>query len=702
MGNFDWPEIINHRACGKFWQRAKRQLAWRGCGLIRVLVLMKQSLLALCLALWLPLVSGLATPTPTQAPSPAASPTPAPTPEPSATPVQSAAPSASPDSSPTPSTSASPAPSPTPSATSSPKPSPTPKRKPTPKPTPPLKPDDELDSVSNEFIRGYLNARPLHASALGFHEYDGRISEFTRLAIDAELARLIRFDERLKRFNVPKLSQRAAIDLRLLQTVIAREMFFLRDMSVNERNPIAYARALDVDIYAKRKYAPIDDRVRSMISIENQAANVVIAAKTNLADVLPKPHVELAIQIARDSAEFLKKNLMDSLGDLKDENLRATLVQSNRRAAAALTDYAAWLEKDRLPKATPAFAIGPEKYQRFLAATELVDLAPDKIFELGLSELKREQDVFVEAAKRVSPDKSAYDVFKQMQSEHPAAENLVAEMGRKMETVRRFVADRKLVTIPTEIRAQSKVAPQFMRATSFVLMDSPGPFEKRAADAFCYVSLPDNDWPESQKNEWLTAFNSYAADIVAMRESYPGRYVQALHLNASKASKSLKAFSAASTTGGWAQYCGKMVVDAGYGIKLGEIPTDEEVLQSVKYRMAQAQQAMICFSRLCVSIKMHTGGMSVDDATKFFRENCYYEEKPARTEAMRATFDLAFLTDALGLLEIRKLRDDYEIQEGENFSLKKFHDEFLKSGMPPIRLLREMMLKDQTKWDQVL
>ena len=146
-----------------------------------------------------------------------------------------------------------------------------------------------------------------------------------------------------------------------------------------------------------------------------------------------------------------------------------------------------------------------------------------------------------------------------------------------------------------------------------------------------------------------------------------------------------------------------MVIDAGYGIKPGQIPTDDEVLQSVKYRMAQAQQAMICFSRLCVSIKMHTQAicpwMMRQNSSS---ENCYYEEKPARTEAMRGTFDLSSPDRCSGLFQIRKLRGDYEIQEGENFSLKKFHDELLNSGMPPIRLLREIMLKDQTKWDSVL
>src|SRR5215208_186471 len=65
--------------------------------------------------------------------------------------------------------------------------------------------DAELDKVADEFIKGSLAAHPLSATSLGLHEYDGRISEFTRLSLDAELARLKRFDERLKQFDLAKL-----------------------------------------------------------------------------------------------------------------------------------------------------------------------------------------------------------------------------------------------------------------------------------------------------------------------------------------------------------------------------------------------------------------------------------------------------------------------------------------------------------------
>ena len=593
-----------------------------------------------------------------------------------------------------------PKPAPTESASSSTSPSPSPK--PTKSP-PPLKPDAELDVVADEYIKGYLAARPLQATALGFHEYDGRINEDTRLAIDAELARLRRFDDRISKFDLTKLGPRAAIDLRLLQASIKRELFFIGDLGVYEHNPLTYARAIDVGVYAKRKYAPIEDRVRSIIVVENQASNIMIAARTNLIDPLPKPYVELAIQTARGASEFLKKDLIEALADLKDETLRNTFLQSNRRAASALTEYATWLEKEKLPKATPDFAVGEEKYQRFLAETELVDVPPAKLLELGLAELKKEQDAFADAAKKIDETHAADVVFKQIQSDHPTAANLIPEITKRLDAIKKFVIDRKLVTIPGDAKTQVKETPQDRRATSFASMDTPGPFEKRANESYFYVTPPENDWTELQKEQWLTSFNYFLSDLVSIHEVYPGHYVQFLHLNASKATKAEKVFGATSFVEGWAHYCEKMMIDEGFGGPASkDKPSEDEIQRAAKYRMVQAQAAMLRLCRLCVSIKMHTQGMSVDDATKFFQENSYLEEKPARAEAMRGTFDLGYGNYSLGKLEILKLRNDYQVQEGDKFSLKKFHDELLNHGMLPIRLLRELMLKDKAMWDQVL
>ena len=542
-----------------------------------------------------------------------------------------------------------------------------------------------------------------HSKAqLGLHEYDGKITDYNRLALDAELSRLHRFDDRLTKFDLDKLSPRHSIDLRILQAAIRSELFEREAMSIYERNPMVYARAADLNVYVKRNFAPIEDRVRSIIAIESQVPNIMIAAKTNLNEVLPKPYVELAIQIAKGSADFLRKDLVAAVAELKDERIRGDFQEFNRKAAAALADYADWLEHERLPKASPEFAVGEEKYKRMLAQTELFDLAPRKLLDIGLAQLKAEQKIFADAAKIVDPSKPAPEVFKQIQGEHPAAGDLLSSVASNLEQIRKFVVAQKLVTIPSDVRPRVKETPQYNRATSFASMDTPGPFEKRATEAYFYVTPVENDWSDKQKEEWLTAFNYYTSDIVSIHEAYPGHYVQFLHLNASPSTKVEKIFGSYAFIEGWAHYCEKLVIDEGYSGASGAAPTDEETKRAAKYRMAQSAESLLRLCRLCASIQMHTQNMSVDEATKFFRQNCYYEEKPSRAEAMRGTFDPGYLNYTLGKLEILKLREDYKAQQGAEFSLQKFHNELLNHGMPPIRLLREIMLKDKTKWGDVL
>ena len=138
-----------------------------------------------------------------------------------------------------------------------------------------------------------------------------------------------------------------------------------------------------------------------------------------------------------------------------------------------------------------------------------------------------------------------------------------------------------------------------------------------------------------------------------------------------------------------------MMTDEGYG-------KSSDLVSSAKYRLAQSGDALLRTCRLCVSIKTHYQGMSVDDATKFFMENWYQGDKPSRQEAIRGTFDPGYCFYTLGKLQILKLRDDYRVQEGKSYSLKKFHDLMLDNGMPPVRLLREMLLKDPKQWEKIL
>ena len=562
--------------------------------------------------------------------------------------------------------------------------------------------DAAFTRLTDEYITGYLAWRPQTGTALGFHQYDGKLTDYSQRSLDAELARLKSFDQRMGGVDTNRLSRQAYYDYCILRSSIQREMFSFDQAEIYSLNPMTYAGALDVNIYIKRDFAPLEDRVRSVIAILNQAPRLTSAARTNLEELLPRPQVETAIEEANGIADFLGKDLVAALKGMKNASLMAEFNAANSRAISEMRGYVAYLQQQKLPKATDRYALGRDRYQKLLEYGEMVTLPPEELLEIGLQELRRKQEAFAATARQIDPTRKPIEVFQAIQKDHPTEHSLIPDTARDLDMTRQFVIDHRIVTLPSKVRASVAETPQFMRATSFASMDTPGPFERKATEAYYYVTPVEANWPPQQKEEWLTAFNFYTTDIVSIHEAYPGHYVQFLCLNASPATKLEKIFTSYAFVEGWAHYAEQMMVDEGFGASTSPAPTPKEKIKAAKYRLAQTDETLLRICRLCVSIQMHCQGMTVEEATRFFQDNCYYEQKTARQEAIRGAYDPEYLYYTLGKLEILKLREDYRKQEGAKFSLQKFHDEALRHGAPPIRLLREVMLKDQGIWNQPL
>jgi uncharacterized protein (DUF885 family) len=107
--------------------------------------------------------------------------------------------------------------------------------------------------------------------------------------------------------------------------------------------------------------------------------------------------------------------------------------------------------------------------------------------------------------------------------------------------------------------------------------------------------------------------------------------------------------------------------------------------------LAQLQDALLRDVRLVVGIKS-TEGMTVAQATDMFAHNGYQPDAVVESEAKRGTADATYGYYTMGKLMILKLRDDYKKKVGDAYSLKGFHDEFIKQGPLPLPLIREAML----------
>ena len=258
--------------------------------------------------------------------------------------------------------------------------------------------DAAFDHLANEYMTGYLQWRPQTGTALGFHEYDGKVTDLSRPSLDAELARLKSFDQRLSASDAKLLSTRAAYDYRILRNSIRREIFGFEQMQIHSQNPMTYAGTLDVNIYIKRNFAPLENRVHSIIAILNQAPQIMAAARANLADSLPRPEIETAIEQASGAADFLGKDLVGALKDFKNEALMSRFNAANQRSIEELRGYVTYLKEQKLPKANDHYALGREKYAELLRDGEMISLSPEELLEIGLRELHSKQQAFLSSA----------------------------------------------------------------------------------------------------------------------------------------------------------------------------------------------------------------------------------------------------------------------------------------------------------------
>lgn len=548
---------------------------------------------------------------------------------------------------------------------------------------------ERLDTIGESYLTGTFEANPGAGTSAGRHEYDGRTVDLSKEAINLRRADLQRLRHEIDFELIRSDDQEESLRGRVLKAAIDGDLFALDTLRSFSRNPMTYAGAVDVSIYGKRDFAPKADRLRDATRVLAGVPAVVAAAKANLDSVLPRVYIETAIKIAEGQAEFAQGDLLVAFADVNDEGAKARLKTVADIAAASMKDYVQWLKSERLPKATAQFAIGREGFARMLRDNELISQTPEEILAIGLKELDRQTRLFEAAAREIDPSRSPREVWAALQHDHPTAENLLADTRAHLAAIRGFLVDKDIIRFPTAQDVIVDETPSFLRATSFASMDTPGVFEKKATESFYYVTLPDRAWDKAKSDEWLTAFNYYTTDVVSIHEALPGHFVQALHLHDSGVEGAQGYVGSYAFIEGWAHYCEEMVLDEGFPPEsLRTTPN-----AAAKYRMAQASEALLRCCRLVSAIRMHCQGQSLDDATKFFVEKAYYEEAPARSEAERGSYDPGYCLYTVGKLQILKLREDWKKQEGDAFTLRRFHDELLRHGQPQIRLLREWMLR---------
>lgn len=550
------------------------------------------------------------------------------------------------------------------------------------------------DALVDEFFdQAYFKFNPSQGTSAGFHQYDALLEDYSRAAVDQEAAVLRQYEKRFSAIDPKTLDETQAADRELALANIRSALLTLETIRPWEKNADAYSSGITSSVYSimSRRFASSDDRLRSVIAREKLMPAVFTAARQNLKNP-PRIYTEIAIEQIPGLISFFQSDVPAAFADAKDPALKAAFAESNAAVIAALQSYAQWMKSDLLPRSKGSFQLGAETYSKKLLYDEMVDLPLDKLLEIARADLHKNQLEFTSVAKEVDPGKTPQQILAQLAANHPSPDHLLQSFRDTFNGLIAFIREKRIVTIPSDIRPILQETPPFERATTFASMDTPGPFEKTATEAYFNVTLPGlNDTPDEVAGR-MAQFNFGTIASVAVHEAYPGHYVQFLWLPRSP-SKVRKLLGANSNSEGWAHYCERMMLDEGYG-QIGAGAKDAAEVRWIK--LGQLQDALLRDARFVVGIEMHTGKMTFDQAVDFFVKEGYQSREVGEVETKRGTSDATYLYYTLGKLEILKLREDLKRKQGAAFSLEAFHNDFLKQGFPPIKIVRRALLHDDS------
>lgn len=519
--------------------------------------------------------------------------------------------------------------------------------------------------AAETLARRWLDLSPSLARAVGLHDYDGRVADYSAAGIEHSIATHRELEAAIEQARSAARGADETLDLAALGQMIELGLFDLTEAEAWRTRPAFYSELFGVEEYIVRDYAPKEQRVRAMLEHFTQARAQVPNIERNLRSPLSEPVARTAIDIFKGFAVYLRGDVQVFLEDVADETLRTKTRALAQELAGDAERVAVRLERVELPRADQSHVLGRQRYEHLLGAQEALTTPIEQLEKLARDDLARNKAEYEALAARI-------------QKSRPAASDLIAEARGVVEGSRAFIVQRGIVSIPSEPHVEVRETPPYMRWNS-AFLNAGGPFDAPDLAAYYYVTLPDPAWPAQEQAEYVMSRGEIVSTSV--HEVFPGHYLQSLWQRRAPTFVQ-KVVGSYSFVEGWAHYTEQMMIEEGFAADQPEA------------RLGQLSDALLRDCRFVASIGIHVHGMSVAEAQRLFRDECKQDEANARQQAVRGTFDPGYFAYTLGKLQILELRHEAERLLGSRFELRRFHDALLAHGAPPVPLLRQRVLDE--------
>lgn len=559
--------------------------------------------------------------------------------------------------------------------------------------------DTSFAALAKAWLDQAMRLAPVSATQIGDHRFDHLLDDVSEAGRSVTLKFAKSTFSSLQAIDMRKLSRANQVDAALLSNALRSQIWNSETVQDWAWNPLSYQSIAGSAIYGlmAREFAPVETRLVAATRRMEQIPQFLAQVRQQLVPHrVPTPHAETYSAQNKGLKSLIGEVIAPHAGKLP-ANDRTKLDAAILAYNAAVDEHQAWIDGTLVPAAKADFRAGATIFDTQLGFTLQSKMTRAEIRKRADSALADVRRRMYGIAKRalagrtdgpVAPDqpspaeqqkviKAAMDLAA---ADRPQRDTLVQVASDVVETARKFVQSKDLITLP-EGPVKIILMPEFQRGFSVAYCDSPGPLDK-TLDTFYAVSPIPEEWTDEQATSFLREYNTRGITDIGVHEAMPGHYVQIFHSN-SYPSVLRAILGSGSFIEGWAVYAEHMMVEQGF---LAEDPL---------YQLTQLKVLLRTISNAIIDQAIHCDGMTREEMMTLLTETAFQEEREAAGKWRRAQLSVTQLsTYFVGFQEQLEARAAAEARAGSRFSLKSYHDGILSYGAPPMRYARALYLNE--------
>ena len=557
----------------------------------------------------------------------------------------------------------------------------------------PAKADAKLDAYFKAFLEEEFRQRPLEATRMGDHRFDHLLEDVSPEARAKWLARYKKTLQELpKKVDYKKLSRIGQIDFEIFRHELKRRIWLAENTDPFATDPRIYNDYISESIYmlfaqsTLSKAKNVNNAAKRMAFIPR----VIEAAKRGIKNP-SKVTVETAIKQTRGAISFYEVGIYQLAGETPGLSI---LKKSTGPVVKSLRGYLKFLQEESLPKAKGNWRLGKKKFAEKLELELNAGISSEEVLKEAESEFDRVVLEMYAIARQLwskyypkqplPPDdkngrrRTIQLVFEIINQDHGKPENLVKDARAGVENIKKFISEKKILTLPDPDQCKIIEMPEFKRGNSIAYLQSAPPLDPKS-NSYYAISPPPSSWSPKKRKSFMEEYNVHILQILSIHEAYPGHYVQLEYSNRHP-SFIRKVLVDGVFAEGWAVYTEHVMLDQGFGEG------------NLEFRLCQLKWYLRAVANAILDYKMHCTDISDEEAIRFLVEEAFQSLGEAILKVIRAKQSSCQLsTYFVGRTSFVRLRAMIQNRLGDDFDLGQFHEETLSHGTLPVRYLPELV-----------